>query len=482
MLLSAIISLGLAFRSPPLVVLERFGVDLSMRAYVAFAPWLDPAFREPSPTSYAFVDIDTAACEAFNDGPALDCRVRNPASPALIADFARALRQTGAKVAIIDVEPPADRAQRLRLETSLASDAGPWIIAPTPGRPNFSVSAVDLLLDSTAEAPVQLARGRLRLAPTATTSDVEAEDGIIRHFPMLAQVEDPLAGGVRWLPTAPYLAAALADPQKGPAIDCRFYGRCQAGGPAATPAQVRELALGQDRALRNRIIYTLPTLAVETGRRAEFLTARYLGQYDRYVASRLLVDGRFDIPPGLLDGRIVILGSSAPQAYDWHPTPIGAMAGPEIVLNASRAFAAFAPLEEIGAQASAWRKLQRAGSTFIAKTLSAAKGAVLMTFVWLGIFWLMARHAGRRRLVRVIGGLGFVAGLGLMILLEMVDAYSSLRASGQLGQATDVLTPLIALGLEGFAEISKACVNVMERWILAMAARVTPWLERLHVR
>ncbi len=56
-----LISIGSSLRIAPFVAIERAGVDLGQRTYVAFAPWLDPSFQSGAGASYAFIDVDAEA-------------------------------------------------------------------------------------------------------------------------------------------------------------------------------------------------------------------------------------------------------------------------------------------------------------------------------------------------------------------------------------------------------------------------------------
>ncbi|MBX7247760.1 MAG: CHASE2 domain-containing protein [Caulobacteraceae bacterium] len=451
-----------------MMALERAGVDFALKTYVAFAPWVDPAFEHAVPQAYAFVDVDLASCRPFSDEDA--CLRTQPAPPALIMDFARAARTSGARVVIVDVEPPAAAADRAALYAALAGRSGPWFVAPMPSRPNFNPDEVDLTIDWPQAGQPALASGKLRLAPMATTTDPAAGDGVVRHFPILARVRGAGTEQSRWLPTAPYLAAMLGDRRRAKATDCLFYRSADfdCARTEGSPILAAMVATGQDPFVRNRILYSLPGLSDEAAQSNEFLRARYLGRYERLVASRLMTDGHFDIPEGLLAGKIVVLGTSAAQGEDWHPTPIGPLAGPEIVLNATRAFAEFTPLRETVGDASLSARLAEAWSRYAAKFGGTLLGALIMTPGWLAIYWLAGRPNLKPAMKRLASVSIFLLFLMAIIIVEVVTGVAALRRGAQVGQITDLLTPLLGLGLEGYAEGAKAFTDMAERGVLAV--------------
>jgi hypothetical protein len=461
--MALIISMGSALRIAPLVAIERAGIDLGQRTYVAFAPWLDPSFQTKAGASYVFVDVEAEACVRFSSDPD-DCLTGRPVPAALIADFARAAAISGAKVVIIDVAPPDDPADRARLLSALSHPTGPYFIAPLNSRPDLSQGILAQRLDRQRSLTPRLAEGRLRLAPIATTADIGAGDGVIRHFPLLTPIREGQGQSDRWLPSAPFLAALLADPATARAVDCRFYGAVASGCAAAakSPLLDQALAFGRDPGLRNRIQYSLPSLAALSAQDEFRLRSRYLGRYDRYPASGLLDDRGFAIPDGVLTDRIVVLGSSQAQGGDWHATPLGAMTGSEIVLNATRAFIEFSPLREGTGAIPAGRQILQGLYAFMAKLKGIAIGALIMTLCWLTIFGLNGRMKRRGRLSSLLSVLLFIGFMGALFVLEVFAGLGALRGASGPVQSVDLLTPVVALGLEGFAEAARSFTQQAE--------------------
>lgn len=463
--LSALLSLGAAFRVSPLVAIERAGIDFGMLAHTAFTG--RPSSSEGMPR-YVFVDVDRAACEAFAPTPQA-CVAGRPVPPRLITAFAEAVRVSGAAVVLIDVRTPDDAVERRQLAQALAAPDGPWVIASLGIRPRLSVQQMELTAESeTLLGPsdaATLRSGRLLLAPFVTATDAFAADGVIRHYPLLGQVQGiGRDGAARWLPSAPFLASGLAEPATAQALLCRYYrmagDRCDQTNAAAQPSAIR---FGERTAMRNRIFYSLPSLSAANPRQQAVYRERYLGFYDRVEASALIEGGAFSWPPELMQDAIVILGTSAPEAHDWHVTPLGPMTGPEILFNAIRAFSEYSPLSEPSATASASERLAAAGRGFGLKVSAMTTGTLIMLVGWFAIFWVGDRWtAAASWLRRVACVMIFFATLALAAAIELFSGISALERNAEVAEATDLLTPLLALGLEGFAEAARSFAQAAE--------------------
>jgi len=481
--MSAIFSLGSAFRVAPLVAVERAGIDFGMLAYTAFTGRPKPSAAEPH---YVFVDVDRAACEAFSDPPEA-CAGGRPVPPALTIAFANAARSSGAAVVLVDVRAPDDQGERQRLSEALVSDEGPWVIASLSVRPRRSgrqmevVAEPETLLGPSRQG--ELRSGRLILAPFVTTTDAFAADGTIRHYPLLERVEGigPDATA-RWLPSAPFLAASLTEVGSAQAVLCRYYG--DASAPCATldREDAAAIRLGERTDLRNRIFYSLPSLAAaDEGQRATY-RERYLGFYDRIDASTLMEGKAFSWPPELMQGAIVVLGTSVPEGHDWHVSPLGPMAGPEILINTIRAFSEFSPLSEPAATASASERFGSAWRSFAIKVGAMSTGTLIMLVGWFAIFWVgdcwTKTPVWIRKAVCVFLFLLILVVTGMV---ELITGISSLERNAQVADATDLLTPLLSLGLEGFAEAARSFAQASETlvaWALARGLSLARRLKR----
>ncbi|MFM9914943.1 MAG: CHASE2 domain-containing protein [Rhizobacter sp.] len=514
-MLAALLVTLQAWRVPPLRALEQAGIDAGMWAYANVGGLGEPAARAgAAPLRYAFVDVDRAACEAFLDGaPASACATDNPARSALVIDLVRALRSAGAKVVVVDVAPPAAQAERERAAwlAALAAPNGPWVIAPVFARPSDECGdGLSLRGERAHDITPAHAVGRLRLASVATLLDAELGDGVLRHYPMASRL---LVDGQapRWIPTVPMLAAALARGADAAEIDARWYAppvpaaasaaldcgasrpaqpalqpipadnRFDAGATAGTPAVVR-------------FFFSLPGLSLQDEAHRRRAEQRHLSVYERYEASRLVEPscnhrldaqalpqpGCFGVRPALFEGKVVVIGASSATALDIVQTPVGPMSGAEVLVNATRAFAEF-PAITLPSGWTLWFK----------KLGGMAVPALLALITWLLIHgaWdaLGARQAalqqrGRSSAARWTGALRipavvllFVAGFVAAGWLELRDMVHELSQAHSHAEPVDMLLPVVAMGLEGYAEAAKWADRVIEH-------RVEPAVDWVYRR
>jgi hypothetical protein len=138
------------------------------------------------------------------------------------------------------------------------------------------------------------------------------------------------------------------------------------------------------------------------------------------------------------------------------------MTGSEIVLNATRALVEFSPLSEAAGASSPARQLLQGLTAFLAKLQGIGLGAMIMTLCWLTIFGLNERMKRRGRLSSLLSVLLFVGFMGALFVLEVFAGLGALRGSKGPVQAVDLLTPVVALGLEGFAEAARSFTHQAE--------------------
>jgi hypothetical protein len=178
-----------------------------------------------------------------------------------------------------------------------------------------------------------------------------------------------------------------------------------------------------------------------------------------YVRLPIDYDGAFTKPePYLFNDAVVIIGSSDANARDWHETPLGAMTGPELIVNAARSFMMFdTPAEESFA------------SRLKHKFILSFECAFLFLPCWI-LVWSMAAYrqkagSGVARGMWSIGmALVFLAGTAWTIIgigLWIMEAPDQLKESGAV--PADVLTPALAVALEGFAEGTVVFIKAVER-------------------
>jgi CHASE2 domain len=441
---------------PMFRALERVGSDIGMAYFWTFR--LDEGGLSPN---YVFVDVDADTCAAFQPARPKDCARDRPVSAALVVDFVRAMRASGAAVVIVDIAPFAEAADREALRDAAAGPDGPWIIAPAYGRPGPDRAHLTLTGDAARDPTRGLAAGRLRLASFVTATDPESRDGVIRQYAVFTPLDR--GAGPQPVPSAPYLAAAYLNPKRAAAADCTYY-RVGCAKPPSTPGQ--GLLPSSDKALMRPVFFTLPSLALldptplPPGSEKDRLSRNrqvFLEMGYRRLSAKSLLDPRDTTPTFRTDraafaGHLVVLGSSLPSALDLHLTPLGQMTGSEVILNATRAFAAAQQAPASRPEGGFWPRFQD-------KAGGALKGSLAMTVVWLAIFflWSHARAAGRaaRFGAGVASVVVFAVGLSLVALSELSDAADNLSRSLATGKQVDVLTPVIALGLEGYVEAIK---------------------------
>jgi hypothetical protein len=513
LLLSAFLVVLAIFQFGPALSIERQGIDLAFRLYTVFPVLFGNTDPRQTRHGYVFLDIDRAACYALSGPQAESCDTQQPVPVAVLAPVVKAVRMScvvGASpavkadrcrppaVVIVDVAPPKSADERSLLRSALTGAFGPWIVAPTESRPGPSVTSVRL--DIGKQIIPGLKADRVRLAPVSTFEDPTADDGLIRHFPIVFEMSQAGESRTHFLPAAPFLAALIAEAADNPAaqsniatVDCRFYNandracdkglnRVIVGRKAYALAGPNDLQHLEEIGLLNRIFFSLPTLA---GSDDSTSTAdAFRGLYERYRVSQMLgPDDQVHIPHHLLDGKIVVIGSSAVSVNDWHATPLGAMPGAEIILNAVRAYAEFAPVEQISSEAPLGVRLHDAWRSFLEKAWAASLVAVFLAFAWMAIAYLTGWGAAllgiRRLLVQLLCGAIFAVGIGLGLWTEIVVHAQALREGARAGRAVDFLTPLFALGLEGYADAAKVILANLEFGLTALSVALASYASRL---
>ena len=477
----------------PVKHLEQFGIDRSMRLYSDTAS-VSMSYK------YAFIDVDKVACKQFLDDNTdwdPECRTSKPVPTSLIIDFVRAAKESQAALVIIDVSPPEkneplDR-EVLARELAISSNhSDTWIIAPIYARPSDSLNGLVIDGDTRFDIVPNHARERLRLASAATYAD----HGIIRAYPTASCLVT--TEGQRWVPTIPYLAALLI---KNSILEQHYFNSVETIKTVAVNElqSCSKLKISSDF-LVNKILFDLPLFdPLETNQipaiihffyslpslgmladahERESVSWNQIYNYQHYEASKLIspdclhqhIDGSSTSPGCFITneeyykGKIVVLGSSRAQAMDQMQTPIGSMSGSELILNATRAFLEFRPLEQSPPLTMLMEKLKgigvAMGPMFITWCLIFLSGPItrqtrwnllircrksklkiLRQCHWQVFYWL------RSLFVVFI----FILGIYTAYILEVVYLLDQLKQ----GIATDLLLPAFALGLQGFAVAAK---------------------------
>lgn len=466
--LSVLVSVAIQARLEPFSTIERFGGDLGARLL-----WLGRLDEQINP-GFLFVDIDEEACRRFAIADQESCTSGKPISAKLVAAFVQDMQTSGALVVVIDVAPFEAPADLATLRPVLTRATGPWIIAPIAGRPMGASG--ELRTNSQTALVSGGAQGRLRLAAFGATTDPNASDALVRYYPRQTRMFGS-EGPARAVPSVAYLAASLARPSTAPQVDCEYYRiNC-----SALPASARRSSTGQVRSLPVPIMYSLPSLAMLDPDRPNLTDeerSRAMGEethleaigYMRRVGSVYLKsgDGHFRVADQA-KGKVVVLGSSMPQALDLQMTPLGPMTGSEIIINATRAFGRQFSPPNIAVR----RSSSDGQENLYTKFGSAALGALVMLPIWLAIYAITEKKRKKwiaRLLATTAVVLLFVAGLLGGTVLEISQAAAILDDSIARGQPVDILMPILLLGLEGYTEFVKALIGAVERVLLGTVA------------
>ncbi len=527
LLVAVVVVTASVFEWRPVKLLQTWGSDIGLRIFAdpIFAPDKDYLVTD---TPFVFLDIDEDACAAFV-GPARaasDCS--DPSTPPadLITALLEGLDDAGATAVILDYRLPnpgkvADAAARTRLErlkAVLTAEEGVPVIAPAPLDPAARVaSVVDRESDRLVEG---WSAGRLRLAAFMTWADPEARDGIVRGYPAVLDVqriaeETTLA----YLPSAPFLAALIAEQEDGlAAADALFYAppdrpSCDAlktgagtvigrSAPFLAEHCVGRSRIPMDSLLLKPQIFSIYSLslpaAYQDGRsfddqRLRDLAVAYYGAgtveggmlYRRYRAKDFIgEDGTFERlfdEPDNLGKQIVVIGTSAFDAGDWHRTSVGALAGAEVIVNAARAFSDFSPLAtKKSFAAKLWQKVQ----------LTCIAAVVLFFFTWVSVAiargrWITAPSSLTRRwhyplapLAGLMGPVVFLAGVGVAMIFVSIRTWQ-IAASGALA-SVDFLLPVLAVAFEGLVEMSHAFLGHVHHWVEHRIADIRKWVGKIR--
>lgn len=435
--------------------IEERGVDLTMRLHAElFGHWLIGSEREepeegqpPAPPGYLFIDLDAQTCrDAQGDAR---CDRRSPASPGAAARVANALIGSDPKqnprVIIIDVrlwdtsavEPVSDDVARLLARAGAAGT--PPILAAAPASP-LSESQHEDVADETASAeakagqahaervfvdwslvPERIRTSAVQFAPALLWPD--PTDGVARRYPaqVPARIYSPPApdaspgadepqprdGSVASLP---YLAALYATRplRDHPALRCAAANLPGGGAPDCKALAHEPRAHGGHHAPEAaRTLFTMGSEG-QDGLRA-------MGRYAQYQAQDILTaKGELALPREQVADRIVVIGYSGAIGLDRHATPIGEMAGAQIILNAARSFTTRTELREEPLPDALGREA----------VVAAASSLPFLPFWWIqGLLWRWANGetAGARPPPRPPHGLHTHArGVARWIML-MVD-------------------------------------------------------------
>jgi CHASE2 domain-containing sensor protein len=431
--------------------LQAFGEDLGLRLGAAVdrmraGVWGRPRTPQQD-VSFVFLDVDPQptpgasedACAALaraarGAGPsgrlpsaASSCSSARPVNRYLLAALIEELRKRGARLVVMDIvlahEPgviSADENEVLHQVLLANRPTMPVVFAapyeatsPSPAGWRVSTALPALIADDVRRG-VQAAAA------------VPAPGQPVRRYPKCLL---PTSDGDARIASLPYLAARLLSADSAPCAPGRDVGE---NAP--------------------RIVYTLPSMPghqddVQDPARARWATYRTV--YNRCLASNFWdASGSFCAKAEAYAGKVVVIGVSNPLRRDRHYTPLGDMAGPEVVINAVRSFIDYPEYRDKSLAELLSKKAQIVG---------------WCSLTWLGYFLVRCRlsrpNVGvRKRVVRAVAvSVAFLTALASAIGVALWTSFEMDRPVPSL----DVLVPVLAIAVDEYVEqVSKLVRNV----------------------
>lgn len=433
------------------------------------------------PASFVFVDVDlepvpramrdidaSSACEAFdqarsrctapqalkaallNDACAvmpatLNCSAARPLNRYLLAGLIEHLRKTEARLIVLDVEL-ADEAGVVPPEENNALRAVLAKVGPTETRVVFAQPAQ---YDSQNEAtgvhvvkleptylagPLGVGNGR---GPSLVAVALPAPGQPVRRYPRCFRTSDPTLSP---LPSLPYLAARLLE-SKGidPKSLCvpRYDKDSSEVDPFAAPY----------------IGYAFPALRAHEDDPLDDedfeVWSTYRRVYNRCLAANVWSERSQCAVAEFYRSKVVVIGASNRLRRDRHATPLGNMAGAEVVINAINSFVVTpSPREKQPVEA-------------IGKKIMIVLACLLPWFAYYALRGFLRRpptDKDRRVLGKVVRAamvfLAFWLTLGTVLGITSVSSYGSFS----------VLVGVLAIGIEQYVE-------VINQWVLQPSER-----------
>jgi hypothetical protein len=499
------------FIEVPFRAIERAGMDVGMR--VAAEALRDrrsdtgdaESVAEPP---YVFLDIGENACDAWlRDNPptgeeaafaTYEDECLHPAAPRLVAQLAmHVVEWSGTlpppRLLVFDASMP---------ESVLARAAAPIPNVPIVAIANMRPKAAGdrVVLEYRVSPKATFLPTSITLSTDLVLADPESDgDDAVRRYPAARLVYPNQRSDFDTLmPSIGFATAAIAwNRDTADALFRQFSSReardcsTEAVHSVARRLRVDAAALctrshatdttGARYEVDKKLFYTVRSLSPPTTASSDAPARsqlRYSGTSlfaSVYRRVPVVYDGRFArIAPQVTSNAVVIIGSSALSARDWHATPLGYMTGPEVIINAARSFRMFdTPAEE-----SFWARL---GHKVVLGILS----ALLFLPCWLLVGILSARPAALlRNASKTSWLLGHLCGWAVAIVFLLGMAWTVVGVSYWViaesrapfvGAAVpaDVLTPVLAVSLEGFAEATYVLKHSLERLVHRMKL---PWL------
>ncbi|MHC6225146.1 CHASE2 domain-containing protein [Pseudomonas sp. X10] len=468
-LVTAIVLVWLSHRVFP--GLQAYGEDLGLRVSLYFERVASsvrgavPARSDSDQFGYVFLDVDpelpaaspavpalpspseqacAAYAEAVSTGQSastpyarqLDCSSARPLNRYLLAALLGELQRRQAKLVILDlvlaresgiVAQAEDQALRQALDQADAARmpvlfAGPYEMYPsaTPGQPGPVRLVMPLLLE---DKPAVAQRAAVALPLPGQP---------LRRYPKCL----PQATQGPWLPSLPYLAALTLGSS---GYNC---AELTAGAPADNAP---------------RIVFSLPSQYTHLDEGVAPERARwavYRGRYERCLAAHFWDSETAQCGQvATYRDKVVVIGVSNPLRRDRHYTPLGDMAGPEVVINAVRSFLAYPHQQD--------------------KSLGQLIAKKCLIVLWCGLPWLgyfavrcycfptpaapsrpLLANAWRMVMVGLTFSFAMLGVVGLALALSFAPEAPT--------PSLDVLVPVIAIAIDEYIEQMHRLVHAVE--------------------
>ena len=385
---------------------------------------------------------------------ALSCDSSRPINRHLLAELIQTLSERGPRLIIVDVILAAELGfarehieesealRRVILARSSSGSEAPLIFAEPvelAGRPD-EVSGLVRMETARLIEPDSLRRVYSAIAFPAPGQPV-------RRYPKCFQMTSHKQ---IWTPSLPYLAARLLTTGR-PRID----SLCA----VATGSD----ALTEESSNAPRIVYSLPTSGaheddLQSPERARW--ALYHNLYNRCLAANIWNAERSRCAtPALYRDKVIIIGASNPARRDRHYTPLGDMAGAEVILNAMRSFVLFPDNTD-----------KRVMETLGTKLML----VLACSLVWFCYFLIRAWMTRYDRVLRPTRWQSTKRGFLLFSLFVMttvavcsVAVYGSFHNEGPV-PSMDVLIPVLAVSIDVYVEQIAKVVHWIEHQLAAL--------------
>ena len=383
----------------------------------------------------------------------INCSSSRPLNRYLLAELIKGLAARGARIIVLDVvlagehgiidEQENEALKQALRERALSNRQIPILYADPVEAASPSQGTRDefVRLDSFNTftiGPAALVRSAVALPSPGQP---------VRRYPKCLFFT---SGEGKRVPTLPFLAAEmLRNPRQPQDSSC----------PTATSGGLAHAATNAPR-----IVYTLPPLE---GHQDDTLSpARTRWAVYQRINNRCLAASFWDessgsacAGKGIYDGKVVVVGASNPVRRDRHYTPLGDMAGAEVVINAIRSFTLYPS--------------NRDKSTL--EVLCKDVGIVFAcAVVWFGYFLIgQAVQASRirRALQRVLMSLTFLLAVTTACMFAVILSFDIHAPVPSL----NILLPVLAIGVDVYTECARKVVHRTEKCLRRLLRMLDVW-------